>query len=84
LKPGGMSNEITLNFNENKNHFHWTSHPVCKMDECIIDGLPKEDLLKIVDGTYGDWLSLSATDDVGDLDDSVFEHESGYGECLFF
>jgi hypothetical protein len=48
------------------------------MDENIIDGLPIEDLLRIVDGTYGDWISLIRGDkDVDGLDDSVFEDESG-------
>ena len=51
----------------------------------FIGGLPIEDLLKIVDGSYGDWISLVHNDDDDDgPDDSVFEDESGYGECLFF
>ena len=31
-----------------------------------IDGLPVEDLLKIVDGSYGDWISLVHNDDDDD------------------
>jgi hypothetical protein len=47
----------------------------------FIDDLPEEDLLKIVDGTYGDWISLIHGDDDDDeLDDSVFEDESGYDD----
>jgi hypothetical protein len=39
------------------------------MDLNLIDCLPIEDLLKIVDDTYGDWLSLSETKDDNGLDD---------------
>jgi hypothetical protein len=49
------------------------------MDLNFICGLLIQDLLKIVDGTYGDWISLEHGDDDDDSpDESVFEDESGY------